>query len=85
MIRTYVKAESAVHARLLVQYSYGMNSIAAEPTLVHESEVIKPLSPEKARTLALKRQKDDIDRLLKVERERQKIKKAQQQIFKAAH
>ncbi len=85
LIRTHIQADSAIHARLLVQYAYGMSSIGTNPIQVNEEEMIKPLPPEKARLASLKQQKDTAAKLLKAERERQKVKKAQQQIFKATH
>ncbi len=85
IVRTHIHAESAIHARLLVQYAYGMNSIGNDPIQVSESEMIKPLPPDKARIVALKLQKDNADKLLKAEQNKQKIKRSQTQIFKATH
>ena len=50
-IRTVVFADSDIHARLLLQYQYGMNSIVASPYLTKESHeddtlvdnIIKPI------------------------------------------
>ena len=42
---------------------------------------IKPLTPQKARVDGLKRQKDSITKQLKAEQDKQKLVKAQQQIF----
>ena len=85
IVRTHIHAESTIHARLLVQYAYGMNSIGNDPIQVSESEMIKPLPPNKARIVALKQQKDNADKLLKAEQNKQKIKRSQTQIFKATH
>jgi hypothetical protein len=85
LIKTHIHADSAIHARLLVQYVYGMNSIGSDPIQVNEDEMIKPLPPAKARLAALKQQKDNAVKLLKAERDKQSIQKAQQQIFKATH
>ena len=41
---------------------------------------IKPLTPQQARIDGLKRQKDNVAKQLKAERDRQKVAKAQQQI-----
>ncbi len=43
---------------------------------------VKPLNPAQARIAGLKRQKDNIAKQLKAERNRQKIAKAQQELFK---
>lgn len=64
-----------------MQYQYGMNSVANDPHPINEMETIKPLSPEKAKLDALKRQKETVSNQLKAERDRQKMKRAQQQIF----
>ena len=45
--------------------------------LIKEIATIKPLTPEKARINALKTQKDNANKALKAERDRQKIAKAQ--------
>lgn len=90
-IRTLVYAESPIHARLLIQYQFGMNSISSQPMKVEGSasgyialdEVIKankPLTPQQARIKSLQAQKDSVDKQLKSERDKQKIQKAQQQI-----
>jgi hypothetical protein len=42
---------------------------------------IKPLTPQQARIDGLKKQKDNVTQQLKAERDRQKLVKAQQQIF----
>ena len=44
---------------------------------------IKPLNPQQARIASLKRNADNAKQAYKAERDRQKIAKAQQQIFKA--
>ena len=45
----------------------------------------KSLTPAQSRINHLKLQKDNLSKQLKAERDRQKIAKAQQQIFKATH
>jgi hypothetical protein len=74
-----------------------MNSLASQPSLVtHESrgyqmidEVISaikakpPQTPDQARVASLQNQKDAASKALKAERNRQKIKRAQQQISAA--
>ena len=42
--------------------------------------VIKPLTPQQARIDGLKKQKENVGKQLKAERDRQKVAKAQQQI-----
>ena len=53
--------------------------------LIKEIVTIKPLTPEKARINALKTQKDNANKALKAERDRQKIAKAQKNLNTALH
>lgn len=92
-IKTYVFADSAIHARLLIQYQFGMNSLASSP-IKAEGEAVdyqvldevikafKPLTPQQQRIKSLLTQKDNVSKQLKAERNRQKIQKAQHQIRK---
>ena len=50
--------------------------------LIKEISSIKPLTPEQSRIKALQTQKDNANKALKAERDRQKISKAQQQLAK---
>ena len=74
VVKTVVHAESSVHARLLLQYQYGWNSIVTSPTL---AENITPKTPEQQRIDTLKVTKDRAADALAAERQRQKISKAQ--------
>lgn len=47
---------------------------------IKEVTSIQPLTPEKARIKALQTQKDNLNKQLKTERDRQKVARAQQQI-----
>jgi hypothetical protein len=53
--------------------------------LIKEIATIKPLTPQQARINALKLQKDNANKQLKAERQRQKVAKAQQQLSVALH
>ena len=53
--------------------------------LIKEIASIKPLTPQQARVNALKLQKDNVNKQLKAERQRQKVAKAQKQLFVAMH
>lgn len=46
---------------------------------------IKPLNPQQARIASLKRNVDNAKKTYKVEKDKQKIVRAQQDIFKATH
>ena len=94
LVNTAVFADNPIHARLILQYQFGMDSLASNLSVVtHESrgyqmidEVISaikakpPQTPEQARVANLQKQKDAASKTLKIERNRQKIKRAQQQI-----
>lgn len=83
LVKTIVYADSTVHARLLLQYKYGMKSIAVAPVQVDESTgdhavplldgVIKPpKTPEQARINSLKLGVERSRQQLDAERERQR-------------
>jgi hypothetical protein len=91
LVKTLVFATNAIHARLLIQYQFGMNSISSNPTKTEGNTVgyallddvvtaHKPLTPQQARIKSLQQRKDDATKQLKAERDRQKLAKAQQQI-----
>jgi hypothetical protein len=83
LVKTAVFADSTIHARLLCQYKYGMNSIAVSPVRVDEAEddstlldsTIKPkppTTPAQARINALKQGVERSREQLHAERERQR-------------
>ena len=78
-----VFADSMIHARLILEYQFGMNSLASSPVQVNEAGTIKLQTPDQARLAALKRQKDNVAKQIEAERDRQKIYRAQQQISQA--
>ena len=80
IVKMAVFADSMIHARLILEYQFGMNSLASSPVQVNEAGTIKPLTPDQARLAALKRQKDNVAKQIETERDRQKIHRAQQQI-----
>ncbi len=93
-VRTMVFADSSLHARLILEYQFGIGNVVNNPTqstkaneeytpldeVISTLKPIKPLSPQQARIDSLKKQKDVATKNLKAERDRQKIAKAQQQI-----
>jgi hypothetical protein len=80
VIKTVVHAENTTHARLLLQYQYGMDSIVAMPVL---AETIRPKTPEQQRIANLQAVKDRAANALSAERERQQVAKAQKAIAAA--
>jgi len=77
-----VFADSALHARLILEYQFGVSSILNSPASVtnEDLDTAAPPTPQQARIDALKKQKDTITNNLQAERDRQKLAKAQQQI-----
>ena len=80
IVKMAVFADSMIHARLILEYQFGMNSLASAPVQVNEAGTIKPLTPDQARLAALKRQKDNVAKQIEAERDRQKLAKAQKTI-----
>ena len=79
-VKVLVHAESTTHARLILQYLYGWNSIVTSPVL---AETLKPKTPEQLRIDSLKANKDRAADALAAERQRQKIAKAQRALTTA--
>ena len=82
LVKTVVFADSTTHARLLCQYNYGMNCIAASPLRVDEDDTLldntihpikpkPPMTPAQARINALKQGVERSKDQLHAERERQ--------------
>jgi hypothetical protein len=80
IVKTVVHAESTTHARLLLQYQYGWDSIVASPVL---GETVKPKTPEQLRIDSLKATKDRAADALSAERQRQQVAKAQKSLAAA--
>lgn len=86
LVRTMVFADSSIHARLLIQYQFGMSSIASSPMLtikqvegyelfdevVKTIKPIKPLNPSQAKVAGLKKNVDTARTVLQGERDRQR-------------
>ena len=81
-VKTVVHAETTTHARLLLQYHYGMDSIVANPVL---AETLKPKTPEQQRIDSLAANKDRAADALAAERQSQKLSKAQRTLAQARH
>ena len=95
LVKTVVFADSSIHARLILEYQFGMNSVSGPPSLFSKEDygyrsleeaikLLKPMKPKTPQQLTidtLKKQKDQADNRLKAERERQKLVKAQKSIF----
>lgn len=82
-VKMAVFADCPIHARLILQYQFGMNSIVSSPVPIKEANIIKPMNPEQARIKSMQDRVKKDQATLKAERARQKIHRAQQQITKA--
>ena len=80
IVKTVVHAENTTHARLLLQYQYGWDSIVAKPVL---GETIKPKTPEQLRLDSLKATKQKASDALTAERKRQQVARAQKSLTAA--
>jgi hypothetical protein len=80
IVKMAVFADSIIHARLILEYQFGMNSLATAPVQVNEADTIKPQTPDQARLAALKHQIDNVAKQIETERDRQKLAKAQKTI-----
>ena len=80
IVKMAVFADSIIHARLILEYQFGLNSLASTPVQVNEAGTILPQTPDQARLAALKRQKDNVAKQIETERDRQKLAKAQKTI-----
>ena len=90
-VKTSVYADSRLHARLILEFQFGIGSVIIAPALTKQTNehyqsldevvaTIKPLTPQQSRIDTLKKQKDVASNNLKAERDKQRIDKAQQQI-----
>ena len=96
-VKTMVYADSALHARLILEYQFGIGNVLGSPTQCTQADEqylqigevldsikpVTPLNPQQARLDSLKKQQKLAATNLQAERNRQKVIKAQQQIRKA--
>ena len=77
-LKTLVFADSAIHARLILQYQFGMNSVVMTPVqITNETDAIpideviakiKPLTPDQQRINNLKNQVEQDKKRLQAEK-----------------
>jgi len=84
LIKTAVFADSQIHARLILQYQFGMNSVLTYPAPISEVATIKPLSPEQARLKSMKDRVKQDQAAVKAEQARQKIKAGQAELIRSS-
>ena len=73
-VKTAVFADSPIHARLILQYQFGMDSIVSYPTAINEVAAIKPLTPDQQRIKSMRNRVKQDQAAVKAERARQKIR-----------
>ena len=75
-IKMAVFADSQIHARLILQYQFGMDSVVSSPAQISEVKTIKPLTPDQQRIKSMQARVKQDQQAIKAERARQKIKTA---------
>jgi hypothetical protein len=83
-IKTTIFADNEIHARLLAQYQYGMNSLLSQPHKIGLSEdgLAKSLTPDQLRIKSMKDRVKKDQQAIKAEKARQKIKAGQKDLAK---
>jgi len=81
-VKTAVFADSPIHARLILQYQFGMDSIVVYPTAITEVATIKPLTSDQQRIKSMKDRVKQDQAAVKAERARQKIRAGQIELNK---
>ena len=82
IVKMAVFAESSIHARLILEFQFGMNSLASTPIQVNEAETIKPVTPDQARIKSMQDRVKQDQEAVRAERARQQITKGQQKLGK---
>ena len=91
LVKTIVFADSTIHAKLLLQYKYGMNSVAVTPVQTNQDDdtlldstikPIKPLTPQQARINSLKQNVERDRQQLQGERDRQRKQREAERLRK---
>lgn len=80
VVKTTIEADSAIHARLIAEWQFGIGSVANTPAKLAENNILTPQTPQQARIKSLQTQKDNVSKQLKAERDRQKLQRAQHTI-----
>jgi hypothetical protein len=84
VIKTTIEADSAIHARLLGQWHYGVDSVVGTPAQIKEQAISAPQTSEQTRVKSLQDQAERAKDAVKAERARQKIKQGQNSLAKIA-
>ena len=79
LIKTIVFADSQLHARLILQYQFGFDSLTSTLLQVNEVSTSKPPTPQQQRIASLQQQAKRSQQAVKQERLRQQQQKLNQQ------
>ena len=82
-VKMAVFADCPLHARLIIEYQFGMNSVVSSLVQVNEASAIKPLTPDQARIKSMQDRVKRDQQAVRAERARQKIKTAQQGLIQS--
>ena len=82
LVKTVVFADSPIHARLILQYQFGMDSIVSYPTAITEVAISKPLTPDQQRIKSMQARVKQDQAAIKAERAKLKIRAAQADLAK---
>lgn len=74
-IKMTIFADSQIHARLIFQHQFGMNSIISSPNQISEVKLIKPLTSDQLRIKAMQARVKQDQQAVKAEKARQMIAK----------
>ena len=75
IVKTIVFAESQIHARLILQYQFGMDAVVSSPTQISEVKVVKTLTPDQRRIKSMQAKVKQDQQAVKAEKARQMIAK----------
>ena len=81
-VKMAVFAECPLHARLILEFQFGINSVVSSPVQVNEATTIKPLTPDQVRIKSLQDRVKRDQQAVKAERARQKIRIGQADLNK---
>jgi hypothetical protein len=79
IVKTTIEADSAIHAKLIAEWHFGIGSVANTPSPIKEEATSAPQTPEQARVKSLQAQADRAKQAVKAEKARQTIAKGQKQ------
>lgn len=74
-VKTIVFADSQIHARLILQYQFGMDAVVSSPTQISEVKVVKTLTPDQRRIKSMQAKVKQDQQAVKAEKARQMIAK----------